>query len=334
MKRLNIVVPYRDRAQHLRQFVTALRAYFSRDKIDRFIPYQVLIIEQESGLPFNRGMLNNIGYILGRSECDYTCFHDVDYIPIWADYSWSDKPTAIVWYGAESRPVVMSIPHTRVWHDLQDFFGAVALVPNMLFEQANGFSNDYWGWGYEDRDLKRRFEVRNIDFGRRKGTFQPLDHDSAGFLPDGSLSPAALVTKALFERRWSHQAAREIEGLNTLNFKILSSRLITSSWRRRRCKRRRGNLLRFGHSASRCAGSPSVGRTFVRWRFGFDRGRARNSSFIYGWPLAACSTLCRAVRPVCGSHLRHDPCHRAGFHNQEAWQAVPRLLCSRQHGRP
>jgi N-terminal region of glycosyl transferase group 7 len=67
--------------EHLRYFVPALRAYFARDKLDRDIPYRALTIEQEPGLPFNHGALNNIGSLIGRGGCDYTCFHDVDYLP-------------------------------------------------------------------------------------------------------------------------------------------------------------------------------------------------------------------------------------------------------------
>jgi hypothetical protein len=67
-KRLNVVVPYRDREAHLNAFVPLLRAYFARDKIDRSIPYRVFIVEQESGLPFNRGALCNIGFVLGRDH--------------------------------------------------------------------------------------------------------------------------------------------------------------------------------------------------------------------------------------------------------------------------
>jgi hypothetical protein len=101
MKKLNIVVPYRAREAHLKLLMPGLSLYFDRDKTDRDIPYQVLVIEQENGLPFNRGVLNNIGFLLGRDYGEYTCFHDVDYVPIWADYSWPEKPVALVWYGAE-----------------------------------------------------------------------------------------------------------------------------------------------------------------------------------------------------------------------------------------
>ena len=45
MKRLAIIVPYRDRRQHLDQFVPHMRAYFARDKLDKDIDYRVLIVD-------------------------------------------------------------------------------------------------------------------------------------------------------------------------------------------------------------------------------------------------------------------------------------------------
>ena len=104
MKRLAIVVPYRAREAHLKIFVPALRTYFTRDKLDREIPYRVVIVEQADDLPFNRGALKNIGFKLSFADADYVCFHDVDYVPVWADYRWSDVPVRIIWYGVEQRP--------------------------------------------------------------------------------------------------------------------------------------------------------------------------------------------------------------------------------------
>ncbi len=156
-KRLHIVVPYRDRPQHLDLFARAVRAYFARDKADRAIPYRVTVVEQAPGLAFNRGMLGNIGFVLGRAASDYTCFHDVDYLPIWADYSWPDTPAALVWHGAESRPVSLAAPERRIVHNLQTFHGGAQLVPNALFARVNGFANDYWGWGYEGHGFQEPF---------------------------------------------------------------------------------------------------------------------------------------------------------------------------------
>jgi hypothetical protein len=194
MKRLTIVVPYRNRAAHLKQFVAHVRAYFSRDKADWQIPYQVLVIEQEDGLLFNRGALKNIGFLLGEFESDYTCFHDVDYLPIWADYSYVDVPTAIVWYGAEARPIAPGSP-IKLTHSLDEFFGAAVLVPNGLHRRVNGYSNSYWGWGSEDRDLRRRFLAAGIKLGRRRGTFTALDHIHEGLRPDGTPTRIANVNR-------------------------------------------------------------------------------------------------------------------------------------------
>jgi hypothetical protein len=226
MKRLNIVVPYRAREMHLRIFVQALRNYFARDKIDRDIPYRVTIVEQESGLPFNRGALKNIGFILGRGESDYTCFHDVDYLPIWADYSWSEFPTPIVWYGAERRPIAPGRNAGMADHDMDEFFGAAVLFPNAMFERVNGYANAYFGWGFEDTDLKNRLTLARIPTGRRRGTFQPLDHDNEGYQLDGSvkMSKAALANEGIFNERWRALDAnhRLDDGIQSVAYKVLN----------------------------------------------------------------------------------------------------------------
>jgi hypothetical protein len=225
MKRLNIVVPFRAREAHLNAFVPALRAYFTRDKLDHKITYRVLIVEQQGELPFNRGALLNIGFALGRDDTDYVCFHDVDYLPIWADYSWSDLPACIVWYGAEERAIMPGRSNRVIVNkNMASFFGAVVLMPNSTFAQVNGYSNSYWGWGSEDRDLRNRFIASGIPLGRRTGTFRALDHDHQGFQLDGSRSPIGLINKQLCLSRWSVGADSAIQddGLRTVSYEILS----------------------------------------------------------------------------------------------------------------
>lgn len=220
LPRLNIVVPYRDREAHMREFLPHMRAYFARDKQDRNIPYRVTIVEQEKGLPFNRGALKNIGFLL--AEADYTCFHDIDYLPLWADYSWTDRPTGIVWFGAETRPVAPGRSPVRVGHDMNIFFGGALLVPNDLFRQVNGYSNDYWGWGYEDMDLMRRFVAAQIPYARRKGTFIALDHDAEGYDLTGALTPGAKSNEALMLAKWTSGAPNAHEGLSSLSYEVLA----------------------------------------------------------------------------------------------------------------
>jgi hypothetical protein len=224
MKRLAIIVPYRDRLAHLEHFTAHLRAYFARDKADREISYHVVVIEQDGSGLFNRGALKNIGFLLTEDYSDYTCFHDVDYLPIWADYSWANVPTGIVWYGAEVRPIAPGAP-MQVTHDIADFFGGVILLPNRIFRQVNGYSNAYWGWGYEDRDLKRRFLTAGIVPDRRRGTFAPLHHVNEGYRPDGTHTPIASVNRKLFEQKGVRDEAAE-DGLAQVAYDILERRAI------------------------------------------------------------------------------------------------------------
>src|SRR5262249_11991833 len=113
--RLGVVVPYRDRAEHLTQLLPHMAAYFTRDKIDKDIPVTLAIVEQPFGLPFNRGLIKNIGFKLLRDSIDYVCFHDVDFLPIWADFRWPDLPTMLIWYGYESQLIDPSQPSKRIW---------------------------------------------------------------------------------------------------------------------------------------------------------------------------------------------------------------------------
>jgi len=134
-KRLTIVVPYRDRAEHLVRFVPHMLAYFERDKLDRQIAVTINIIEQKGDAPFNRGRLANCGFLLTQKVSDYVCIHDVDYLPMWADYSWSQNPARLIWHGLS------------LGEDHYSFFGAVTLLDNAVFAKVNGFPNCYWGWG-------------------------------------------------------------------------------------------------------------------------------------------------------------------------------------------
>ena len=221
MQKLAIIVPYRNRAQHLDAFVPHVRAYFARDKVDRTIPYKVFIVEQDGDQPFNRGALLDIGFVLAEPDCDYVCFHDVDYLPIWADYQPVDRPTPMLWYGAEVRPIAPGRSDQGVRNNLDHYYSGALLVPCAQFRQVDGYAGTYWGWGYEDVDLKQRFDRAGIALGRRKGTFRPLDHDNHGFKLDGTPAPISQVNQRLFDQRWADGATVEPDGLSTLDYQIM-----------------------------------------------------------------------------------------------------------------
>jgi hypothetical protein len=222
--RLSIVVPYRDRAAHLATLLPHLIEYFAGAPGHQDIPYFVIVVEQAPGLPFSRGITRNIGYLLSRGRADYVCFHDVDYLPLEADYSCPDQPTCALWYGAELRPIRPGRSKLAVRHELKNYFGGVVLMRNEQFEAANGYSTRYWGWGLQDLDLARRLEAKGFRLARKQGRFHPLDHDHEGFTDTGNLVPLSQRNRELYDGRWELKRLPEeidVEGLNTTAGEIL-----------------------------------------------------------------------------------------------------------------
>ena len=217
-KSLAIIVAYRDRAQHLAQFLPHMQAYFQRDKLDRHLRYTLHIVEQLGSEPFNRGRLKNAGFLLAREGADYFCFHDVDYLPIWADYSYVERPTRLIWHG-----LVLKENYER-------FFGAVTAFNRADFERINGFSNDYWGWGFEDTDLRIRCSRAELEVGFRDGTFQSLPHVHRGYQQDGTLTELARANAARYAQKQAASPDQYLaDGLSSLSFERVETRIAVAA---------------------------------------------------------------------------------------------------------
>jgi hypothetical protein len=243
-KNLGIIVPYRDRAKHLQLFVPHIAAFFSRAAKHVGGKISITIVEQEHGLEFNRGFMNNIGYALSKDECDYVCFHDVDFMSISADYSEPNGFTPIAWYGAERR---IDPRNFVVVERVEFFFGGVVLFRKDDFEKVNGYANAYWGWGFEDKDIFNRCFLEEVPLTRRRGTFNLLPHISMGYDISGGTrvrSVPALRNRELFRKRFPfpvpaesppskseidtnrQTCMKESDGLSTIEFSILERKPI------------------------------------------------------------------------------------------------------------
>ena len=159
--RVNIIVPFRDggdqtRTKHLELF---------RDRMSIFIPkvvenltaqgwdakFDVTVIEQSPEHSFNRGALLNIGFKLDETYDAYI-FHDVDLIP--------EDIMIPVYAGPYGKNAVAHF--ASEWGRYKNpykYLGGVLLVGGEVFKRANGFPNNYYGWGGEDDELRRRFET-------------------------------------------------------------------------------------------------------------------------------------------------------------------------------
>ena len=150
--KLGVIVPYRLREEHIELFLQHITSYLTLNNIR----YEIIVINQDSAKQFNRGMLLNIGYTYAKKlKCDYLVFHDVDMLPIEADYSYSEYPVHL------ATDFVLELDEKKR-EIFDEYFGGVTIFPIETFEQINGYSNKYWGWGYEDTDLLLRCRYHGI----------------------------------------------------------------------------------------------------------------------------------------------------------------------------
>ena len=211
-RKLAIIVPYRDRAEHLQALVAHLHNYFRHDKLDRAIPWTLHVVEQADARPFNRGALINAGFELAAADADYVCMHDVDMLPIWADYAWPDCPARVCLYG---------LPNPQQKHLC---IGGVTAVSVADFQALNGFSNGYWGWGYEDYDFRLRILAADLGIEARDGLFTALPHVRNGVTTAGSESEAGRRNRLRIEKLHADGFTDwPQDGLNSLKFSLIDS---------------------------------------------------------------------------------------------------------------
>ena len=152
--KLGEIVPYRDRANQLFEFKKQITEKLNCE-------FELIVVEQLGEKDFNRGKLLNIGFLKAEElECDYVVFHDVDMIPVEVDYSYREKPTHLI--------TDLELPEGTSRTLFDEYFGGVTLFPSNLFKQINGYSNEYWGWGFEDDDLLLRCQENHIKLDRKK----------------------------------------------------------------------------------------------------------------------------------------------------------------------
>ena len=161
-KKLSIVVPYRKREEHLKQFIPYMEEFLGKEGI----PFHIYIIHQADDKPFNRAKLLNVGF-KESEEFDYFAFHDVDMLPVDSDYSYVDCPTHLA---AKAEQFGWRLPY-------DGYFGGVTLFDKESFVKINGYSNDYWGWGAEDDDVLLRCSIMEVSASRKDCGYRSLSHD-------------------------------------------------------------------------------------------------------------------------------------------------------------
>ena len=164
--RLGVIIPYRNRREHLDRFLPYIKNFLNEKGVD----YRIIIVEQTDNLLFNRAALLNLGAKHCEGDCDALCFHDVDRLPVEVEYSVGNQPLSLLTQSTDEDTGKKS-------DYLSHYFGGITTVRSDQFREVNGYSNKFWGWGGEDDNLLFRFLFSGIEPCRvRRGIFLEMSH--------------------------------------------------------------------------------------------------------------------------------------------------------------
>lgn len=141
-----IVIPYRNRESHWEYFLKN-----TVPLIEKNLPNsKVVVIEQNEGKLFNRGAVLNVAFAEFKDKTKYYITNDVD-INVTEkcieEYILPEVPDNTV------RGIYTSHCNT---------LGGIIKISDILIHKINGFPNDIWGWGCEDKALQNRSDYYKI----------------------------------------------------------------------------------------------------------------------------------------------------------------------------
>jgi len=207
-----IIIPFRKRDVHLEYYikntVPLLQEHLPNSK--------VVVVEQNEGKLFNRGMLLNVAFKEYQNKTKYFFTHDVDINPT------QEIIKSI--YTKEDIEVyrIKSAHHASLG-------GIIKVKHNIIFD-INGFPNNIWGWGIEDRALYYRCCMKNINITNNHNQyFKVMPHTSNAITYTGE--------KKKFSDMWTQNYIDKLDdkqkeemimssGLNNLKYTILERKMI------------------------------------------------------------------------------------------------------------
>ncbi len=179
----SIIIPYRNREEHLQIMLPRLQEFFKDES------YEIIVSEQNDNDNFRIACVENIGFQYAKG--DVIILQQVDYYPTDdVSYEVTDYPILPARKGIfldkdnQSPREFLDIPGGyRKWSEEIDsaFYGGVICMKREHFEAINGLNPLYKGWGNEDEDLRERFVWAGIPVKRNEtGTFLCLYHEDNG----------------------------------------------------------------------------------------------------------------------------------------------------------
>ena len=218
-----ILIPYRNRKEHLDIFINDAIPLFKK----YLEPFKVVVIEQEEGKIFNRGMLLNIGFNEYKDKSEFFYNHDVDVYPneiCVKEYYIHDK------YKCSDSFVGIYTPPCNT-------LGTIIKFHKSLFNKINGYPNNFWGWGVEDKALQNRVEFMKIPITKilfrnspNVSDYMTIRNDINDRIKNDSFQYKTNFEYEIFNKLTEEEKYKRImsSGLNNLGYKIIKREFISN----------------------------------------------------------------------------------------------------------
>jgi hypothetical protein len=221
-KNIAIISCFRDKGNGLRNQERLKFIQLMNVILKPYFNFHIYIIEQSQDKEnFNIGKLKNIGFkIASQKKYDNYIFSDIDTIP--------DYDLIPYFLKKEKYPISLASRGTRYEQKNiiinKPFLGALLGFDKNLFEEVNGYPNNFWGWGGEDDALINRLININKNYIciPKKGSIIDLEEKNN--------KPISIKNKPLLEIKDQLKYEKlnvdlikwKNNGLNSLEYKILN----------------------------------------------------------------------------------------------------------------
>ncbi|XP_055346095.1 beta-1,4-galactosyltransferase 1-like [Paramacrobiotus metropolitanus] len=204
-EKVAIIIPFRDRNEHLKLFLANYHPILQKQQLD----YTIFVVEQHGRTTFNRGALMNIGFLEVVKTGMHNCFifHDVDLLP--------EQDHNLYHCGNQPRHLSVAVDKFNYTLPYKQIIGGASAFTVEQFMKVNGFPNSYWGWGGEDDDLSKRLELSGYQLNRpsaKSARYTMIKHHHDSTNPRNRMAPLQLEL--------THETMFK-DGLNTVSYRVL-----------------------------------------------------------------------------------------------------------------
>ncbi len=199
-----IIIPYRAREKHLKYFLD-----HTTPLLKKHIPNgKIVIIEQDwNNKLFNRGCLLNIGVKEYENKTIHCMTQDVDINPF--------EETILKYY-------VDSIPDNTIkgiYTSRHNTLGGIIKFQSKTFFLINGFPNNIWGWGQEDKALQNRAEFKKVNIEKNILNNDPNQNNY--LLRFNDINDRIYYKGKSYYNVKCNENEMQSSGLNNLKYKII-----------------------------------------------------------------------------------------------------------------